>query len=109
MRESLSSRIVKEPMRHLLKTWPDSFLDLLLGHKSYVVLPDDRAFSLGDVLVLQEWAPREPHPEAHLGTGGYTGRVIEALVVHKTEGGQSGLPDGLCVLGVETVLRRLGQ
>jgi hypothetical protein len=77
---------------------------------------------VGDVLHLREWYPYETSnvitgdsPTSNVITGDsptdvyiaklephFTGRSLTVRVTHKTSGGQWGLPEGLCVLGIST-------
>ncbi len=75
---------------HELKTWCDPFEAVWDGRKAFEVRKDDRGFQVGDTLSLREW---------NHGAGIYTGRSVEAVVTYKV-GGERGLPDGMCVLGI---------
>jgi len=77
---------------HELKCWPDPFFAVRCGTKKYEIRKDDRSFCVGDLLLLREWSPE---------TSVYTSRVELREVVYKTGGGEWGMPDGLCVLGIE--------
>jgi hypothetical protein len=74
---------------HYLKTIPPFFEEVERGVKTFEVRRDDRDFSVGDVLVLQEYDGDK-----------YTGKTISRLVIYKLEGGQFGLEAGYCVLGL---------
>jgi hypothetical protein len=63
---------------HKLKTWPRYFDAILSGEKKFECRVDDRAFKVGDTLVLQEWAPLRENYGCKEGT--YTGREITKLV-----------------------------
>lgn len=103
---------------HELKTWPDPFEAIRDGRKRYEIREEfDRTFTVGDDLRLREF---EPH-EACAGSGRvwdngdktdcgcekphgkYTGREILALITYKTEGGDWGIRDGQCVLGIKVL------
>lgn len=79
-------------MRHELKTSPEPFRATLLGLKSYEVRENDRPYNIADTLLLQEYRKDSKY---------YTGREIEARITFITLGGSYGLPDNLCVLGIE--------
>lgn len=83
-----------------LKTDPDPFLAVWTGVKRFEVRNDDRKFRVGDVLRLQEFQ-RQDTP----GGGVYSGASIDAIVTFKLPGGKYGLPDGLCVLGIDVIGR----
>jgi len=76
---------------HELKTWPPFFQDIKDEKKTFDVRPDDRNFKVGDYLLLWEW-----NPDAE----DYTGREILVEIVYKVPGGQFGIMDGFCVLGI---------
>lgn len=67
--------------RHHLKIWPEHFEAVThedsKQRKTVELRYDDRGYSVGDVLVLEEW-DRER---------GYTGRRTERLVTHVLSGG----------------------
>ena len=42
---------------HRLKTWPEFYKEVLLGTKTFEIRKNDRAFKVGDLLILQEWSP----------------------------------------------------
>ena len=43
---------------HALKTHPEPFAAVCLGHKTCEVRKDDRGFKVGDVLLLEEYEPK---------------------------------------------------
>lgn len=101
-------------MTHELKTWPEPFQAVWNGNKRYEIREDDREFKVGDKLVLAEFKPHKPcagsgrvwdnGDRTDCGCdaphGEYTVRSIEAFVSYKTEGGEWGLPEELCVLSL---------
>lgn len=56
---------------HKLKTWTPYFSDLWSGEKRFELRRDDRKFSVGDLLVLEEYDMAERN---------YSGRRIHAKV-----------------------------
>jgi len=78
---------------HELKTWPDHFQAVVDGRKCFELRQNDRHFCVGDRLRLREFSLSE----------GYTGREAEADVVYIVYGGQSGLPEGLCIMSLGNV------
>lgn len=82
-----------EVMRHELKTHPEPFVATMAGRKPYEVRRADRAFGVGDELILREWTA----------AGGYTGRSIRAGILYVTEPNTWGLPPDLCVLGIRVL------
>ncbi len=97
-----------EPTRtHLLKTWPGPFAALLDGTKTFELRQDDRAYAVGDILVLAEWDPAK-----ECGHGNWnkekcwhcmgTGRKIRKLVTYRCSLAEwvDGAPRGWVVLGL---------
>lgn len=89
---------------HMLKTWPAMFAAAASNAKRFEVRENDRDYLVGDVVVLAEWDP-SPVPTA---TGyasshpnGATGRFLRATITFVLRGGQFGLPEHLCVFGVD--------
>lgn len=80
-------------MIHDLKVWPEAYKALRCGLKTYEVRVNDRGFQVGDVLRLRLWEPAT-------GDGGHAPPLL-MRVVHMTKGGTWGLPDNVCVMGVE--------
>lgn len=78
-------------MIHYLKIHPEPFALVKSGAKPYEVRVDDRNFAVGDTLILEEFDPQ---------SASYSGEKIARRVSCKTSGGQWGLPDNLCVLGL---------
>ncbi len=59
---------------HVLKSWPASFQPIAAGAKHSELRQDDRGgFSVGDLLLLQEWDPER---------AAYTGQICLCLVTH---------------------------
>ncbi len=80
-------------MVHKLKTWRSYYQAIEDGRKRFEIRKNDRAFSVGDKLVLQEWD--------HVAEA-YTGNNITVYVVYLMHGGQMGIEPGFVVLGIET-------
>jgi len=76
---------------HELKIQPCYFDDIIAGKKHFEIRKNDRAFMLGDVLVLKEW----------LDIDGFTGRKITRIVGYITDYRQ---PKGQVVMGFERTL-----
>jgi len=62
---------------HKLKTWPEYFVGLLHGVKTFEVRKDDRHFAVGDELVLCEWIPE---------TESFTGRQLRKRITYMMHG-----------------------
>jgi Domain of unknown function (DUF3850) len=79
------------PVIHELKTWPVPFQAVLDGKKLYELRKNDRGYRVGDILHLREWDPDTEH---------YSGRSLRARVTYMTRGGEFGLPNDLCIMGL---------
>jgi hypothetical protein len=95
------------PQTHHLKTWPEHFQAVALGIKRAELRKDDRGFSVGDTLVLQEW-DRNIWMSV-LGSGveaadavdaAYTGAEIRARVTHTLHGPGFGLEAGYVMMSL---------
>ena len=81
-------------MEHNLKTWPLYFRAVLDGTKTFEIRNcTDRTFTVGDILVLQEWDPDD------LQGDGYTGRILKREVTYLVQG-PPWLPHGLAVMSL---------
>jgi hypothetical protein len=81
-------------MVHQLKCWPEYFLDLHKGLKTFEVRRGvDREYHVGDVLRLQEWNPQ---------TRDYTGFEIQRVVRYVMHGDPF-LPEDMWILGLVEV------
>jgi len=63
---------------HELKCWPEHFAAIQRGAKTGELRLNDRAFAVGDLLVLREWSPA---------LRAYTGVRCDALITHIVTGG----------------------
>jgi len=107
---------------HELKTWPDPFVALRCGRKTFEFRRDDRGFDPGNVLVLKEWVPRReweggtPYPPGFapdLGPhtvewakeppGKYTGRELRRSVSYLARGPAWGIPEGFVVMSLQSL------
>lgn len=111
-------------MEHDLKTWPAPFEAVLDGRKRYEVRRADRAFAVGDTLLLREWRPaheggcqfegdleqaalvakRCAMCKRRIGEslpGEYTAREFRVRVTYLTPENVFGVPKGYVVLGIE--------
>lgn len=78
---------------HMLKTIQPFFGAVASGAKTFEVRRNDRDVRIGDVLVLQEFDPKK----------GYSGRICAVVVNYIVQGGQFGIEEGYCVLGIERI------
>jgi ASC-1-like (ASCH) protein len=84
-------------MTHSLKTWPGEFEAVRRGDKRHEVRVNDRAFKVGDLLILEEWIPvGDDCTEGHL-----TGRSVLRTITYITPGGSWGLGEKICVLSIK--------
>jgi hypothetical protein len=94
----------EEAMRvHELKTWPGPFRALLDGFKTFELRRDDRAYAVGDVLLLKEYDPAILYNIGHvLDPSNYTGREIRKLVTYRCSLAEwiDDAPRGWVVLGI---------
>lgn len=81
---------------HEIKCWQKPFQATWDGDKTYEIRVDDRGYEVGDTLHQREW---------DVGLQRYTGRAVVSRVTYKTEGGNWGLPKGICVLGIKVTGR----
>jgi uncharacterized protein DUF3850 len=79
-------------MTHELKIWCEYFDDVDTDRKPFEVRKLDRLFGIGDMLHLREWDP----------VTGYTGRETFKEVTYVMHGGQWGLSEGNCIMGLKT-------
>lgn len=78
---------------HKLKTWPDAFYAMWEGCERFELRKDDRGFTVGDVLLLQEWDASMRHK--------YTGAWIRAKVTFILRAGVfPGLEEGHVVMSL---------
>lgn len=84
---------------HELKTWPDQWRALARGEKPFEVRKDDRGFEVGDHLILNEFDPRPGADQS--------GRAVDAWITYKLPGGQFGIEEGFCVLGLRFPAKEL--
>ena len=69
---------------HELKSWPEFFLDIHNGKRTFDLRKNDRNFKVGDVIKLREWEPT---------TNAYSGREILKRITYIMEGvGPGGIP-----------------
>ncbi len=76
---------------HRLKSWPEPFKEISLGIKTFDIRKNDRDFQVNDTILFQEW-----HPKYKTYTNGSICKLISYIVQ-----GEWGLPEDLCVLGLE--------
>lgn len=75
---------------HELKVWPEFFLNIQSGKKTFELRLNDRNFQVGDLLCLQEYDPNEKH---------YSGRSVYRQVVMVLSK-FPGLEEGYVIMGI---------
>ena len=97
--EKMKARGLPMVRTHHLKSWPEFFVPIHDGRKSFELRKNDRGYKADDVLVLREWEPK---------TGEYSGREVRRRVVYVLEGIGTGgieplhgLKAGYVILGLE--------
>ena len=78
-------------MKHELKSWPESFRQILNHRKKFEVRKNDRGYHAGDVLHLKEWEPF---------TGKYTGAELGVKAEYISYGGVLGIDPEYCVISI---------
>ena len=76
---------------HDIKILPQYFERIENGQKMFEVRKNDRDYQVGDELILDEWDPI---------TQKYTERLIIMHISYILHGGQFGIAEGYCVLGL---------
>lgn len=79
---------------HELKIWPNYFNAVISGRKTFEVRKNDRDFKEGDFLLLREWGPLSKI---------FTGRDCKVQVLYILQGGQWGIEEGYCILGIKLI------
>jgi hypothetical protein len=87
-------------MRHDLKTWPEYFAAVRRGDKPFEVRVFDRAFAEGDTLLLQEYDPA---------SRAFSGDTLTCAVTYVLAGGQFGVEQGYCVMGIKVIGSRIAN
>lgn len=82
---------------HFLKTWPEHYQAVLDGRKRFEWRKDDRGFTEGDVLVLQEYDPQREE---------YTGEALSVEVTHIVRGPipAFALPEGYAMMSIRSLV-----
>jgi hypothetical protein len=77
---------------HVLKIWPEHYIQVLAEVKTFEIRRDDRGgFHVGDILFLHEWDPVAEK---------YTGRRCSRVVTYVLPGGQFGLAEGYVAMAI---------
>jgi hypothetical protein len=81
---------------HELKTWPEFYIPIVSGEKTFELRKDDRGFKVGDILRLREW--RRLRIVDGIAEGEYTGRETRRYVSYVLSG--MGLEPGVVCMGL---------
>ena len=77
-------------MQHDVKTLPEYFQPVKDGIKKFELRCDDRHYSVGDTVHLEEWTPER----------GYTGRdIVKEITYVLRNCPQYGIATGYCIVG----------
>jgi len=92
-------------MKHHLKTWPDHFDAVETKVKTFEVRLDDRNYSVGDILVLQEYDPLyKVVTDGVTSFGKLTGRELHRRVTYILKDAVIfGVQEGYVVLAIAPV------
>lgn len=75
---------------HYLKTWPEYFVEVKKGFKTFEIRKNDRDFKRGDFLILQEYLPD---------SNKYTGEEIKVIVTYVLDK-QPFVPEGYICMSI---------
>lgn len=94
---SVSCRLIMKRLTqtHELKTWTEYFDAVLAGKKTFEVRKNDRDFHEGDILLLNKWDNVKNE---------YAGSQTAFTITYVLKGGQFGIEEGYCVLGLKPIL-----
>lgn len=79
---------------HDLKCWPEPFQAIVDARKRHEFRRDDRAFEVGDLLLLREWNPDRAD---------YTGRMLMVQALYISRGPEFDLPAGYAVISIQPI------
>lgn len=81
---------------HVLKCWPQFLEAVDSGVKPFELRRNDRPYRVGDHIILRGWDPMRQ---------AYTGKRTTVLITYVLPGGQFGLADDHCILGIRPLHR----
>lgn len=88
---------------HMLKVWPEFWEPLKDESKPFEVRRFDRDYRVGDVLILQLWSPIM---QDYIYDSDGVPETLSRRVTFLLPGGQFGIEEGFCVMGVRNVRNR---
>jgi hypothetical protein len=77
---------------HVIKTWDECMMDIATHKKTFEVRKNDRGYDVGDILLMQGFDKEKKK---------YTSKSLEAEVTYILHGGQFGIQEGYCVMGIK--------
>ena len=80
-------------MIHELKTWPEYFMAIARGYKTFEIRKNDRGFKTGDILWLKKYDPQV----------GYMGMGLQKRVDYILYGPAFGIEEGYCVMSLKSI------
>lgn len=86
---------------HKLKSWPHFFTAVKENRKPFEVRKNDRAFQVGDELLLEEFVPKDYYEDQN--EEYYTGNVCHRKITYILKGGEFGVDNDTVILGLSAV------
>ncbi|MCK5219828.1 DUF3850 domain-containing protein [bacterium] len=80
---------------HTLKLWPEYYSEVKKENMNFQLRENDRDFQKGDNIILQEWDNKKKK---------YTRRELYRHIDYILPGGNLGLPQNLCILGISSTV-----
>jgi len=81
----------RPPIEHELKCFPDYFMEVWEGRKTFELRKNDRDFRQGDLIWLRAWNPT---------TQTYTTKELTRRAGYILYGGEFGLPVDMCIISL---------
>lgn len=77
-------------MQHTIKAWTKYYEAIASGEKNFELRINDRNYSVGDTLEIQEWNVET----------GFTGKTVTRHITYILEGGKFGLAEGYVIMSL---------
>ena len=90
----MTSRVIE------LKCWPEPFLAIKRGEKTFEARLNDRGFMIGDTLRLKEF---DPNKSLGMSSFGYSGNYIDVEVTYILHGGKFGIDPSYVVISIKKI------
>ena len=81
---------------HLLKSWPEYWLEVYHGLKHFEYRVDDRGYELGDHLVLRSWDPMTKKYDKNRPR-------LKVEITSILKGKKMRVPDGMVIMSIQHV------